>query len=166
MKHTLSCIVRNQRGVLAQVSEAFAAKGINILSLAVAETEDLGVSRATIVISGDEATVADAERECESLDVVVRLEDLASEEFYARELMLVKVRVNADNTPSIMQAAELFQARVIGMSEHTVTIELAGEHRALDGFLTMVKPMGIVAMARSGLIAVSAGDEDLQEDAS
>lgn len=158
MKHTVSCIVKNQRGVIAKVSEAFAAGGINIESLAVAETENLEVSRATIVISGDDATVAEAERQCEALDVVVRIEDLASEEFYARELMLVKVQVSEDTIPSIMQAAELFQARVIGMSDLTITLELAGEHRALEGFLKLVRPMGIVALARSGLIAVSASD--------
>jgi len=163
MKHTVSCIVKNQRGVIAKVSEAFAAKGINIESLAVAETENLEVSRATIVISGDEDTVAEAERQCEALDVVVRIEDLASAEFYARELMLVKVRVSEDTIPSIMQAAELFQARVIGMGDLTMTIELAGEHRALDGFLKMIRPMGIVALARSGLIAVSAGDGEAGE---
>ena len=158
MKHTVSCIVKNQRGVIARVSEAFATSGINIESLAVAETENLEVSRATIVISGDDATVAEAERQCESLDVVVRIEDLASEEFYARELMLIKIQVSEDTIPSIMQAAELFQARVIGMSDLTITLELAGEHRALDGFLKLVKPMGIIALARSGLIAVSASD--------
>lgn len=161
MKHTVSCLVKNQRGVLAQVSEAFAAKGINIESLAVAETENPEISRATIVVSGDDMTVADAERQCESLEVVVRLEDLASEEFYARELMLVKIRVRPETIPSIMQAAELSQARVIGMSDLTITIELSGEHRALDGFLAMVRPLGIVAIARSGLIAVSANDEGL-----
>ncbi len=164
MKHTVSCIVKNRRGVLAQVSEAFAAKGINIESLAVAETESLDVSRATIVISGDEAVVAEAERQCEALDVVVRLEDLASKEFHARELMLVKIRVTPDAITSIMQAAELFQARVIGMGEFTITIELTGERRALDGFLTMVRPMGIVSLARSGLIAVAVGDEEIREE--
>ena len=166
MKHTVSCIVKNQQGVLAKVSEAFAATGINIQSLAVAETESLEVSRATIVISGDEATVAEAERQCEALDVVVRLEDLARTEFYARELMLVKLRIAPDTIPKVMQAAELFQARVIGMGNRTITMELSGERRALDGFLTLVKPLGIVSLARSGLIAVSAGEDDLPEDAS
>ncbi len=163
MKHMLSCLVKNQQGVLAQVSEAFAAKGINIESLAVAETERLEVSRATIVISGDEATVAAAERQCEALDVVVGLEDLASKEFYARELMLVKLLVDVETIPKIMQAAELFQARVIAMGASTITMELSGEHRALDGFLTLVEPMGIVALARSGLIAVAADDEESAE---
>lgn len=166
MKHTVSCLVKNKRGVISQVSEAFAAKGINIESLAVAETESLGVSRATIVISGDDATVVEAERQCEALDVVVRIEDMASEEFYARELMLVKIKVSEDTIPSIMQAAELFQARVIGMGDLTITLELAGEHRALDGFLKMVKPMGIIALARSGLIAVSASDGETGESVS
>lgn len=164
MKHTISCLVKNQKGVLAQVSEAFAAKGINIVSLAVAETESLEFSRATIVVSGDDAIVEEAERQCEQLDVVVRLEDLASEEFYARELMLVKLRVSPDTIPSIMQAAELSQARVIGISPKTMTIELAGEQRALDAFLTMVQPLGIVALARSGVIAVPATDNELPEE--
>lgn len=164
MKHTLSCLVKNQRGVLAQVSEAFSAKGINIESLAVAETEHPEISRATIVVSGDDNTVAEAEGQCESLDVVVQIEDLASEEFYARELMLVKLRVDPDTIPSIMQAAELSQARVIGMSDLTITIELAGEHRSLDGFLALVRPLGIVALARSGLIAVSVGDDDSRSE--
>ena len=163
MKHTLSCLVKNRQGVLAQVSAAFAAKNINIESLAVAETEKPAISRATIVVSGDDATVSEAERQCEALDAVLRLEDLASEEFHARELMLVKLRLAPETIPSIMQAAELSQARVIGMSDLTITIELSGEHRALDAFLTLVRPMGIVALARSGLIAVSAGDEDLCE---
>lgn len=165
MKHTVSCLVKNQRGVLAQVSETFAQAGINIESLAVAETENPEISRATIVVSGENDTVAEAARQCESMDVVIRLEDLASEEFYARELMLVKLRVSPDTIPHIMQAAELSQARVIGMSEHTMTVELSGEHRALDAFLRLVQPLGIVALARSGLIAVSVGEEDEAHEA-
>ena len=164
MKHTLSCLVKNQRGVLAQVSEAFASQGINIESLAVGETEDTRVSRATIVVAGDEQTVSEAERQCEALDVVLELEDLASEEFYARELLLIKVCVEPDTISRVMQAAELFQARVIGMSDQTITLELAGEHRAIDGLLKMVRPLGIVALARSGQIAVPASDEELRED--
>jgi len=164
MKHTLSCLVRNQPGVLARVSEAFASKGINIESLAVGETADTKVSRATIVVTGDEDIVAQGERECEALDVVIRLEDLASEEFYARELLLIKVRVRAETITRIMQVAELCQARVIGLSDKTITLELAAEHGSIDGMLQMVRPFGIVSLARSGQIAVSAGDEDVQEN--
>ncbi len=160
MKHTLSCLVKNQRGVLAKVSDAFASAGISIDSLAVGETEDTEVSRATIVVRGDEQTVEKAERHCEALDVVIELEDLASEEFYARELLLLKVRIEPDTTTRIMQAAELFQARVVGLSDRTITLELAGEPRAVDGLLKMMRPLGIVALARSGQIAVPAGDEE------
>jgi acetolactate synthase-1/3 small subunit len=160
MKHTLSCLVRNTHGVLAKVSEAFASKGISIESLAVGETEDTNISRATIVVSGDEETVAEAERQCEALDVVIRLEDLASEDIYSRELLLVKIRVQPDTITSIMQVAELFQARVIGVNDQTITLELASEHHAIDGLLKMVRPLGIVALARSGQIAVPAGDEE------
>ncbi len=164
MKHTLSCLVKNEAGVLARVSEAFASKGINIQSLAVGETEDTQVSRATIVVRGDDETVAEAERQCEALDVVLRLEDLASEEFYARELLLIKVRVRPETITRIMQVAELFQARVIGLTDQTITLEQAADYRAIDGMLRMVRPLGIVAMARSGQIAVPAHDEEEQED--
>ncbi len=164
MKHTLSCLVKNERGVLAKVSEAFASQGISIESLAVGETADTKVSRATIVVQGDDLTVAATEAKCKALDVVLKLEDLASEEFYARELLLIKVLVTPDTIPSVMQAAELFQARVIGLSEKTITLELAGEHRAIDGLLKMMRPMGIVDMARSGQIAVPAGDKEPQDE--
>ena len=162
MKHTVSCLVKNQRGVLAQVSEAFAAKGINIESLAVAETENTNISRASIVVSGDDATVRDAERECESLDVVVRLEDFSSEAFYARDFMLVKVRVRPDTIPSIMQAAELSQAR----DRHGRADGYGGtvENIALWTDFRLVRPFGIVSLARSGLIAVSVSDEAIQEE--
>lgn len=160
MKHTLSCLVKNQRGVLAKVSEAFASKDINIESLAVGETEDTEVSRATIVVTGDDHTVLEAERQCKALDVVIQLEDLASEDFFARELLLIKVRVEAETIPRVMQAAELSQARVIGMGEKTVTLELAAEHTAIDALLKLVRPLGIVALSRSGQIAVSARDEE------
>jgi len=160
MKHTLSCLVKNQRGVLAQVSEAFASKDINIESLAVGETENTEVSRATIVVTGDDQTVAEAERQCEALSVVIELEDLASEEFYARELLLIKIHVEPDTIPRVMQAAELSQARVIGMGEKTITLELAAERTAIDGLLKMMRPLGIVALARSGQIAISARDEE------
>ncbi len=165
MKHTLSCLVKNQRGVLAKVSAAFASAGISIDSLAVGETENTEVSRATIVVRGDEETVEKAERHCEALDVVIKLEDLASEEFYAHELLLLKVRIEPDTTTRIMQAAELFQARVVGLSDRTITLELAGEPRAVDGLLKMMRPLGIVALARSGQIAVPAGDEESPTDA-
>jgi len=163
MKHTLSCLVKNEAGVIARVSEAFANKDISIESLAVGETADTAVSRATIVVVGDEQTVAAAERECEALDIVIELEDLEREEFYERELLLAQVRVESNSITRVMQVVELFQARVIGMSDQTITLELAGEHRTIDGLLKMVRPLGIVAMARSGRIAVPADHKDLQE---
>ncbi len=159
MKHTLSCMVRNRPGVIARLTKAFADKGINIESLAVAETEDTDVSRATVVVVGDDEVLSEAERQCEALDEVIGLEDLASEEFYARELLLVKVRVRPETITRIMQVAELFQARVIGLQKNTIALELSSDHRAIDGMLRMLRPLGIVAMARSGQIAISARDE-------
>ncbi len=164
MKHTLSCLLKNRRGVLARVVEAFANNDINIVSLAVSETDDTDVSRATIVVDGEDVTLAEAERQCEAHEDVIRVEDLAGGEFYRRELLLVKVRVRPETITRVMQVAELFQARVVGLSERTMTLELAAETRAIDGMLRMVRPLGTVGMARSGQVAVPIEDEEEEED--
>ncbi|HOX37922.1 MAG TPA: acetolactate synthase small subunit [Candidatus Brocadiia bacterium] len=160
MRHTISCLVRNQTGVIAKVVDVFSRLKVNINSLAVAETRDTSVSRMTIVVEGSEEVVSLAESECRNLDVMVRLDDLLSEEFFARELLLVKVRFDADSITRIMQVAELFKARVIGLGETTITLELCDDQKAVDAMLKLVAPLGIVSIARTGQVAVRMGDAE------
>jgi len=159
MKHTISCLVRNQPGVLAQVAESFARDKINISSLAAGTTEDPSVSRMTIVVEGDDTTVAHVERVVQEMPSVLRIEDLASREFFARELLLVKVKAAPESISRIMQMAEMFDARVIGVTPRTMTLELAADDRRIDAMLKLLEPLKIVSMARSGRIAVSAEEE-------
>jgi len=159
MKHTISCLVRNEPGVLEEVARSFADEEVNISSLAAGTTETPGVSRLIIVVVGDDETVADVERVVQALPNVLRLEDLASKEFFARELLLVKVEVAPESISRMMQMAEMFDARVIGMTERTMTLELAAEDHKIDAMLKLLEPMKIVSMARSGRIAVSAEEE-------
>jgi acetolactate synthase-1/3 small subunit len=159
MKHTISCLVTNEPGVLAQVAESFGRDRINICSLAVGATEKPNVARMTIVVDGDGETVAHAERVIRKLPCVSRIEDLASREFFARELLLVKVTVAPEGISRLMQMAEMFDARVIGITGRTMTLELAADDRRIDAMLKMLEPLKIVSMARSGRIAVSTEEE-------
>jgi acetolactate synthase-1/3 small subunit len=159
MKHTLSCLVRNEPGVLGQVAESFGRDRINISSLAVGTTENADVARMTIVIEGTEEIVAHAERVVTQLPGVLRLEDLNSKEFFSRELLLVKVAVEPASVGRIMQMAEMFDARVIGVTQRTMTLELAADDQRIEAMLKLLKPLTIVSIARSGRIAVSAEEE-------
>lgn len=159
MRHTISCLVLNEPGVLAQIARSFAEQEVNILSLSVGITEDSTVSRMTIVVDGDNATIAQAERLAKKLPSVLRLEDMASKDLLSRELLLVKVRVAPEAIARVMQMAEMFDARVMGVTPQTMTLEMADESRRIDALLRLLQPFRIVSMARSGLIAVSAEDE-------
>ena len=160
MRHTISCVVKNQTGVIAKVVDVFSRLNINIVSLAVAETRETTFSRMTIVAESSEETMAQAEEECRNLDVVVRLDDLQSDEFFARELLLVKVRFDADSITRLMQVAELFKARVIGLGDSTITLELCDDQKAIDALLKLVAPLGIVSFARTGQVAIRTGDAE------
>ena len=159
MRHTISCLVRNEPGVLAQIAQSFAERKVNILSLSVGMTADSAVSRMTIVVDGDNATIAQAEELAQGLPSVLRLEDLASTEFLARELLLIKVKVAPQSIPRVMQMAEMFDARVMAVTPRTMTLEMAGENHRIDALLKLLAPFEIVSMARSGRIAVSTEDE-------
>ena len=159
MKHTISCLVANEPGVLAQVARSFAEEKINITSLAAGTTETPSVSRIIIVVVGDDSTVTHVERVMQELPSVLGVEDLASKEFFARELLLVKVEVAPESISRMMQMAEMFDARVIGMTHRTMTLELAAEDHRIEAMLKLLEPMRIVSMARSGRIAVSAEEE-------
>jgi acetolactate synthase-1/3 small subunit len=160
VKHTISCLARNEPGVLARITASFAGGNINIASLAAGNTEDPTISRLIIVVDGDEAALAQAEQVVRGQPAVIRLEDLASTEFFARELLLVKVRVRPEEISHVMQMAELFDARVIGLTPRTMTLELAGDERRIDAFVKLLSPLKIVSLARSGRIAVSAAEEE------
>ncbi|NLW49670.1 MAG: acetolactate synthase small subunit [Candidatus Brocadiaceae bacterium] len=158
MKHTISCLVRNEPGVLAHVARRFGDEHINIYSLAAGTTEDDAISRMTIVVDGDDATVAHVEQIIQGLPNVLEVQDLAGEQFFARELLLVKVAVVPASIGRLMQMAEMFDARVIGVSARTMTLELAADEQRINAMLRLLEPMEIISVARSGRIAVAAGD--------
>lgn len=159
MRHTLSVLVRNRVGVVAETTDAFRQHKVNINSISCAETEDFEVSRLLITVDGQEDVFAGVTKDLATKDFVVELEDLSQKDYVDRELVLVKVGVTRETTTQIMQVCEVFRATVIGMGRESMTLEMTGDMRKVDGFIRMLRPFGIRSLARTGAVALRRGDD-------
>ena len=161
MKHILSVLVNNHAGVLSRVSGLFSRRGFNIESLAVGVTDRPGVSRMTIVVDGDEKTVAQDEKQLAKLIDVIKVEKLYVENSMHRELALNKVNADTSVRSEIMQIAEVFRANIIDISEKTLTIEISGSAKKVAAMQDMLRPFGILEDVRTGLISLERGEKTI-----
>ncbi|WP_419786081.1 acetolactate synthase small subunit [Pseudodesulfovibrio sp.] len=159
MKRTLSALCKNEPGVLARIAQECGRCGANILSLAAGETESPEVSRIVLCLDGDDASIDQVGRYMDGLDEVVQLDDLSRKHFVDRELVMIKVAMDPCDTAQLMQVFEVFRANVVGMGQETVTVEMSGDMERVEGLIQMLKPYGIKSMCRSGMIALTRGDE-------
>src|SRR5262249_55146379 len=144
----------NQPGVLAHVSGMLASRGFNIDSLAVGETEDPNLSRMTFVVHGDDAVLDQVRKQLDKLITVVKVHDISSEDFVERDLMLIKIKATPQKRMEIVLVAEMFRARVVDISPEDLMIEIAGQERKIEAFIELLRPYGIVELARTGRIAL------------
>ncbi|MBI3407380.1 MAG: acetolactate synthase small subunit [Planctomycetes bacterium] len=154
MRHVLSALVQNQPGVLAHVSGMLASRGFNIDSLAVGETEDPHLSRMTFVVHGDDAVLEQVRKQLDKIVSVVRVDDISGVEHVERDLMLIKVSANAAQRTEIALLVEMFRARVVDVSGANMMIEISGQEEKIDAFIEMMRPYGILELARTGRIAL------------
>ncbi|OAI41908.1 acetolactate synthase small subunit [Planctomycetaceae bacterium SCGC AG-212-D15] len=154
MRHVLSALVQNQPGVLAHVSGMLASRGFNIDSLAVGETEDANLSRMTFVVNGDDSVLDQVRKQLDKLITVVKVQDISSEDFVERDLMLVKVTASPQQRMEIVLVCEMFRARVVDISPEDLMIEIAGQERKIEAFIDLMRPYGIRELARTGRIAL------------
>lgn len=158
MRHVLSALVQNQPGVLAHISGMLASRGFNIESLAVGETEQPNLSRMTFVIFGDDAVLDQVRKQLDKIVTVVRVDDISSENFVERDLMLIKVSCPAGKRPEIFQLAESFRGRVVDIQHENVMIEISGTEGKVEAFIELMRPYGILELARTGRIALVRGE--------
>ena len=154
MKKIIAVFVENHFGVLAHVSSLFSARGFNIDSLAVGETEDPTVSRMTIVAEGDEKTLEQVKKQLNRLIDVIKVIDLTDEDFVDREIVLIKVKIDNKNRSEILQIADTFQAKIDDVKKEAAVIEVTGDRNKIKSFIEIMKPFGITEMARTGRIAM------------
>jgi len=162
MRHTISVLVENKFGVLSRIAGLFSGRGFNIESLSVAPTLDSSTSRMTIVTRGDDAIVEQITKQLNKLIDVIKVVDFTKdEEFVEREIVLVKLNAEPSNRAEILRMTEIFRGKVVDVSARTYTIEVTGTEGKVGAFIEMVKPLGVIEIARSGKIAMSRGKKSL-----
>ena len=155
MRHTISVLVENKFGVLTRVAGLFSGRGYNIDSLNVAPTQEPNTSRMTIVTRGDEATLEQIVKQLNKLVNVLEVHDFREAEFIDRELVLVRVAVDAKSRAEIMQMTDIFRAKIVDVQSRSLTIELTGDEGKIEKFLGLMKTFGVLELTRTGKIALS-----------
>jgi acetolactate synthase-1/3 small subunit len=156
-KHILSILVENKPGVLTRIAGLFARRGFNIDTLAVGPTDDPTMSRITLTLDGAMHPIDQVTKQLHKLVNVIKIRDLEPADTVARELALFKVSADASSRAEVMQMVEIFRAKIIDVSRRSVIIEVTGSWDKIEAFERMVRPFGLIEMARTGEIAISRG---------
>ena len=156
-RHTLSVLVENKPGVLARISGLFSRRGFNIESLAVGATEQKDMSRMTIVVSAEETPLEQITKQLNKLINVIKIIELDEDNSVSRELALIKVRADAGSRTQVIEAVNLFRAKVIDVSPEALTIEATGNRGKIEALLRVLEPFGVREIVQSGVVSLSRG---------
>ncbi|MHB8068896.1 MAG: acetolactate synthase small subunit [Desulfobaccales bacterium] len=159
-RHTISVWVDNTPGVLSRVTGLFSGRGFNIESLCVSATMDPGVSRITIVSTGDEQITEQIIKQLHKLINVIKVMDLSEVEHVEREMALVTVRAEDKSRAEALRIADIFRCRVVDVSPHTYTLEITGNHEKIGAVLSLLKNLGILDEVRTGTLAIQRPKKD------
>jgi acetolactate synthase-1/3 small subunit len=162
-RHTLSVLVENKPGVLARIAGLFSRRGFNIDSLAVGPTEHPEVSRMTIVVNVEENPLEQVTKQLNKLVEVIKIVELDGSSSVNRELLLVKVRADAESRGQVLDVVQLFNAKVVDIAPDAVTIEITGNTDKLSDFLRVIEPFGVRELVQSGMVAIGRGPRSISE---
>jgi acetolactate synthase I/III small subunit len=156
-KHILSILVENKPGVLTRIAGLFARRGFNIDTLAVGPTDDPTLSRITLTLDGAMHPIDQVTKQLHKLVNVIKIRDLEPTETVARELALFKISADGASRAEVMQMVEIFRGKIIDVAKRSVIVEVTGSWEKIEAFERMVRPFGLIEMARTGEIAISRG---------
>ena len=159
--HTLSVLVEDKPGVLARVSALFSRRGFNIESLAVGATEHKDMSRMTIVVTAEETPLEQITKQLNKLINVIKIVEQEDDNMVARQLALVKVRADAGTRGQVIEAVNLFRAKIIDVSTESLTVEATGTQEKLEALLKVLEPYGIRETVQSGVVALARGPKGM-----
>ena len=162
-QHVLSLLVEDKPGLLTRVAGLFARRGYNIHSLAVGTTEIEGLSRITLVVDVDGSPLEQVTKQLNKLINVLKIVELEPDQSVQREHMLVKVRIDATTRSQILEAVDLFRARVVDVAPDSLVIEVTGDTQKSEAILRVLEPFGIKEIAQSGLLAMGRGSKSISE---
>lgn len=154
-RHIISALVENRFGVLSRVSGLFSGRGYNIGSLTVNETDDASTSRITLTVVGDDAVIEQVTKQLNKLIDVIKVQNLTEVEHLERELMLVRLAVDAARRGEIISLAGIFRADIVDAGDKHLTLEVTGDAKKLVAFLDIVRPYGIQELVRTGVVGIA-----------
>ena len=158
-KKVLSVLVDNTSGVLNRIAGLFSRRGYNIDSLTVGETENPLYSRMTIVVTGDDAILEQIIKQITKLEDVKRVDVLEASNSVTRELILVKVKVDAAQRQQVMAMTEIFRANIVDVAKDSVMIEITGSQSKLSAFLSLLEDYQILELVRTGITGLARGEK-------
>jgi len=161
--HVLSLLVEDKPGLLTRVAGLFARRGFNIESLAVGKTEVPGLSRITVVVDVEGQPLEQVTKQLNKLINVLKIVELEADQSVQREHMLIKVRVDNATRSQILEAANLFRARVVDVVTDALVIEVTGDTAKTKALLRVLEPYGVKEIAQSGLLAIGRGSKSISE---
>lgn len=161
MQYTFIALVEDKPGVLNRVSSLFRRRNFNIVSLAVSRTEKPGVSRMTIVTNcKNDVDAHKIEANLYKLVNVIDVQDVTREPSVTRDLALIKVKVTPEQRAEINSLAAIFRARIVDVAPDSVIVEATGTEDKIEGMIELLRPIGIMEMVRTGLVAMTRGDRN------
>jgi len=162
MRHVISALVQNVPGVLSHISGMLASRGYNIDSLAVGETENPKLSQMTFVVVGDDKVLDQVRKQLEKIVTVVRVDDISSQDYVERDLMLMKVSAPPARRSEIRELVDIFRGRIVDVAPEMLMIEISGQERKIESFIELIRPFGIIELVRTGRIAMVRGIQPSQ----
>ena len=157
MQYMLVAYVEDKPGVLNRVSSLFRRRAFNIESLTVGHTEQPGVSRMTIVVDADEMEIRRIEANLYKLVNVLRVENVSSTPAVTRDLALIKVAADINTRAQVMQLVDVFRARIVDVANESLVVEITGTEDKIEGLIEVLRPLGIIEMVRTGIVAMTRG---------
>lgn len=166
MNRTFSVLVNDRPGVLARVAGLFSRRGFNIQSITVGASEEEALSRMTVVSACDDAMARQISAQLLKLVDVISVEDISRQRVVKRELALIKVRASAATRPEISHILGPFRSIIVDVGHVSLTVEVTGEKEKVDALVGLLRPYGIVQIARTGITSLPRSGTDLPESPS
>ena len=160
-KQVYSLLVDNNSGVLSRIAGLFSRRGYSIDSITSGTTLNTNFTRITVVATGDEQILSQIEKQVRKLEDVREIKVLKDGESVFRELIMVKIRANAQQRTELNSIADIFRAKIVDVEKDSLIVELTGDQSKLDAFLNLLDGYEILELARTGITGLSRGSEDI-----
>ena len=154
-KQAYSILVHNTPGLLNRMSGLFSRRGYNIESITAGTTADPRYTRITIVASGDEDILSQIEKQVRKMEDVIDIKPLSNDNSVFRELMMIKLRVNAAERAEVVSVVDIFRAKIVNVEKDCLIIELTGTESKLEAFLSLLDGYEILELARTGITGLT-----------